>query len=159
MQLSSLFLTKTQTHTPTIPVTAHTPKLWTDSDCILSSSGWSHFSFCLSLSASISLLQSVFLHEETLQNMDEQRLKNVDEWLSPNRSSKGRGPYISQSFSFSDSLLSVFISLPVCPLLPVFVSHPLSGLTPDEFVLQALSLRLFKLHKKISSYWRGVWRP
>lgn len=77
-------------------------------------------------------------------------------WLSPNRSSKGRGPYISQSFS--DSLLSVFISLPVCLLL-FSVSHPLSGLTPDEFVLQAFSLRLFKLHKKISSYGRGVWQP
>lgn len=78
-------------------------------------------------------------------------------WLSPNRSSKGRGPYISQSFS--DSLLSIFISLPVCLLLLSSVSHPLSGLTPDEFVLQALSLRLFKLHKKISSYGRGVWQP
>lgn len=55
--------------------------------------------------------------------------------------------YNSLFLSLTPSLcLHLFAFLSPPPFLSV--SHPLSGLTPDELVPQALSLRLFELHKK-----------
>lgn len=55
--------------------------------------------------------------------------------------------YRSQSFLLSLPSSSLF-SLLFCLLLLLSVSHPFSGQTPDELVLQAHSLRLIQLHKK-----------
>lgn len=38
----------------------------------------------------------------------------------------------------------------------ISASHPLSGLTPDELLLQALSLGLFELHKKNAVIGEGL---
>lgn len=56
--------------------------------------------------------------------------------------------YRSQSFLLSLPSSSLFSQL-FCLLLLLSVSHPFSGRTPDELVLQAHSLRLIELHKKI----------
>lgn len=56
--------------------------------------------------------------------------------------------YRSQSFLLSLPSSSLF-SLLFYLLLLFSVSHPFSGRTPDELVLQAHSLRLIQLHKKI----------
>lgn len=64
---------------------------------------------------------------------------------------------ISEEWTVTLSVL-LFLTPSLCLHLSAFLSPPpfLSGLTPDELVLQALSLRLFELYKNIWSYWREV---
>lgn len=119
--------------------------MWRLSDCVLGSYGWSYGSLHLSICVSIFFFCNVLFASEAPKNLEEQRLKTRG--TVPFAPLQGNH-YRSQSFLLSLPSSSLF-SLLFCLLLLLSVSHPFSGRTPDELVLQAHSLGLIQLHKKI----------